>query len=273
MLHYSRLARFSTRLLALVAAFVLISAVQTHADTIVSSLNNTSSVVNFSIGAWAGSPFTTDAQSWTMTSAAVTLELGALDVSTANVRLFADAGGKPGASLADLGTKTVTDGSQLYTFTAPASVALAPSTTYWIAVGNVGTNGGLNVRLSMPGGSFTNTGVAGASMGFSISSGGGVGTQPPTNWVASSPGVALLFAVDGSQQSAVPPTLMITLAGKLGAYVTWPTNYTGYTLESATNLPATAWATVPTAPAIMGSQYAVLVTNTAPRIFYRLRKP
>lgn len=272
MLHFPRNAQGLTKVTALVVALVLSAACKTHAETIVSSLNNTSTVVNFSIGGWAGSSFTTDARSWNLTSATVTLELGAQTSSVANVRLFADNAGRPGASLVNLGTRTVATGAQPYTFTAPTSVTLAPSTTYWIAVGNVGTNGGLNVALSQPGQSFTNSGVPGASMAHSISSGSSFGGTSPTNWGGSTAGIALLFAVDGTASGVSTNAPMLRISStEQGTFVTWPTNFTGFTLEYGTNLPSAVWTPLTNNPTIIGPDWSQQVEPTGGRRFFRLR--
>jgi hypothetical protein len=275
MLHCFKLARITTRLSTLVAACCLGNAAVGQSEVIVSSLNNTSSVVNFSIGAWAASSFLTDTQTWTLASATVVLELGAANVSTANVRLFADNAGRPGATLADLGTKTITTGSQWYSFTAPTTVTLSPSSTYWIAVGNVGTNGGLNVALSQQGGSFTNSGVPGASMANSIWTGAGVGTTPPTNWIASAPGMAVLFAVEGSVAGGGGdvPSVSLLVVDAQTAFVTWPTNFTGYSLTASTNLVDGTWMTFTNAPVIRDGQYAQQINPSLDNQFFRLRRP
>ena len=272
MLFFAKLPRMLPKLSATTAALWLSALYPTHAETIVSSLNNTSSFVNFSIGAWAGSSFKTDTQTWTLTSATVTLELGAVTSSTANVRL-SDNAGKPGVTVADLGTVSVTNASQLYIFTAPTTVTLDPSTAYWIVVGNVGTNGGLNVRLSQPGESFTNSGVTGASMTNSISSGATTSEGPPTAWTASTPGISLLFAVDGTRLNVSGPRLTIDFANPQRVYLTWPTNFTGYSLQSTTNLPTTVWTTVTNIPTISSNRFAQSLNRTAARQFFRLTKP
>lgn len=270
----SKLARVPAKLPILAAALCLSTAGSLPAETIVSSLSNTSSIVNFGIGAWAGSSFMTDTQSWTLTSATVTLELGAQNSSSANVRLMSDIAGRPGVTLADLGTRTVATGAQLYTFSNSTAVTLAPSSAYWIVVGNVGTNGGLNVAVSMQGEAFTNTGVPGASMTNSISVGASVSATPPVQWGASTPGIALLFAVEGNrQQSGSAPSLSIESLDNQRVYVSWPTNFTGYTLEAATNVVGSAWTSIGTSPTIQSNRFSHVLEGAAARQFFRLRRP
>jgi hypothetical protein len=70
----------------------------------------------------------------------------------------------------------------------------------------------------------------------------------------------------------VPPTLSVSRLG--GSIVlTWSTNATGFALQRATALPATAWLPVTPGPVVVGNQYAVTNTATGPAAYYRLRKP
>jgi uncharacterized repeat protein (TIGR03803 family) len=62
-----------------------------------------------------------------------------------------------------------------------------------------------------------------------------------------------------------PPTLTIALAGT-NAIVTWPTNVTGFNLESATNLPSAIWNPVT-------GQYSVTNPISGRQKFYRLKSP
>lgn len=198
-----------------------------RADTIVSSLENTQvgppiySPIIFSPGSWAASSFQTDNQYWNLSSVTLMLGRGGFSPSTADLRLYSDAGGQPGVSLADLGPLTLSGGNELslVTFTLASGLTLDPSTTYWIAVGNTSLNQGLQVGVLLddvppP---FTFTGVPGASMICSATSSVGNGVNPPTTWVTPSPNGALLFAVDGSLVVPEPTTLsLMFLAGLVG---------------------------------------------------------
>src|SRR6266850_2082738 len=58
-----------------------------------------------------------------------------------------------------------------------------------------------------------------------------------------------------------------------GPYVilTWPTNYTGFTLQSTTNLVSpTFWSTVSPGPVVIGGQNVVINTVSSAQQFYRL---
>ena len=70
------------------------------------------------------------------------------------------------------------------------------------------------------------------------------------------------------------PTLTISLAGSNNVALSWPTNASGFTLQSALGLsPPAAWSNSPDAPVIVGQQY--MVTNAASNSLqiYRLKKP
>ncbi len=192
-----RLVCSVTRFSACAAALLLTSPSPTRADTIVSSLSNALSLVLFSSSQWAGSSFQTDGQFWSLSSATVGMAQGAADHSTATLQLFSDNAGTPGIALADLGSQTVTNGYSLYTFAAASMITLNPFTTYWIGVGNVETNRALNVGLLLTD-PFTYSGVPGASMTNSVSTGTGFQHTPPTTWTPGGSGLALLFAVDGT---------------------------------------------------------------------------
>ena len=81
---------------------------------------------------------------------------------------------------------------------------------------------------------------------------------------------------DGSDIGAYEVNLPVLNIAKLSGNVvlSWSTNEAGFTLESAAQLaPTTIWATVPGAPAIVGSQYTVTTNTVAGKQFYRLNGP
>jgi len=71
------------------------------------------------------------------------------------------------------------------------------------------------------------------------------------------------------------PTLSLARAGA-NLTITWPTNFPGFTLQSATNVTASlTWSNVSPAPSILNGQYTYTVTNPVSlgsRNFYRLVK-
>ena len=189
---------------ALVAVFAALSFVPriAPATTIASSISNITQNVAFSPSNWAASPFTTGYQSWQLTN--VTLSLSQNSSSLADVRIFSDNGGQVGVSLADLGIRAITGQSQLWSFAASTDIELAPHTTYWIAVGNVSPDQGLNVDLvfNPP---FTFTGAGAVSMDFSGASGVGSGVNPPAAFGPPGAGTAIPFQADGTATSVPEP--------------------------------------------------------------------
>jgi hypothetical protein len=69
------------------------------------------------------------------------------------------------------------------------------------------------------------------------------------------------------------PILTVQSLGSLGAQIGWSTNFTGYSLESTTNLPAGAWTSVTNHVTPQGQQFTVTVATTFPQQYFRLRKP
>jgi hypothetical protein len=66
------------------------------------------------------------------------------------------------------------------------------------------------------------------------------------------------------------PQLGILLSGK-NVIVGWSTSYSGFTLQSTTNLsPPVVWGTVSPAPSIVGTFYAVTNPIAGSKKFYRL---
>ena len=70
------------------------------------------------------------------------------------------------------------------------------------------------------------------------------------------------------------PTLSITASGT-NVILTWPTNvagfdYTGYTLQSTTNLASPSWSAVSPSPVIVNGQETVTNPISATQMFYRL---
>lgn len=68
---------------------------------------------------------------------------------------------------------------------------------------------------------------------------------------------------------ALQPRLTISPSGPYVS-LTWPTNFTGFTLQSATNFGSAIWTTNLSAPAVIESQYTVTNTISGQPQFYRL---
>ncbi len=76
---------------------------------------------------------------------------------------------------------------------------------------------------------------------------------------------------DASALGASIPVMTLSLSGK-NVVVSWPTNATGFTLESATNLPAASWTSNSFAPAIVNGNFTVTNPVSGGTRFYRLKK-
>jgi hypothetical protein len=68
-----------------------------------------------------------------------------------------------------------------------------------------------------------------------------------------------------------PPTLGYARPGN-NLVFSWPTAFSGFTLEFATNLPASSWTSNPASPAIVNGQFAVTNAISGGQKFYRLKK-
>ena len=68
------------------------------------------------------------------------------------------------------------------------------------------------------------------------------------------------------------PKLSVQSISAGQAQFSWPTNFSGFTLESATNLAAAAWITVTNALISQGQQFTVTVEATLPQQFFRLHQ-
>ncbi|HEX7619209.1 MAG TPA: hypothetical protein VF480_10885 [Verrucomicrobiae bacterium] len=69
------------------------------------------------------------------------------------------------------------------------------------------------------------------------------------------------------------PQLSIQPVSAVQVQFRWSTNFTGFSLESATNLSAAGWITVTNSVATQGQQFTVIVDTTLPQQYFRLRKP
>ncbi len=70
----------------------------------------------------------------------------------------------------------------------------------------------------------------------------------------------------------MPPSLQISRSGSQ-VLISWPTNATGFGLQSSdTLLPAANWASEPTPPALVGDQNVVTLEVSVGAKFFRLKK-
>ena len=72
--------------------------------------------------------------------------------------------------------------------------------------------------------------------------------------------------------SASQPRLNIQRSANTNVVLSWPTDFTGFTLESNTNLNTNTWGVVSPAPAVNGTNNVVTNTVSGSTRFYRLRK-
>jgi hypothetical protein len=81
----------------------------------------------------------------------------------------------------------------------------------------------------------------------------------------------LVLTEFGPFQPVTPPTLGFTRNGAQ-IMLNWPTNFTGFTLETTTNLPPTSWTTNSILPTIVNGQYTVTNPISGGAKFFRLKK-
>jgi hypothetical protein len=72
--------------------------------------------------------------------------------------------------------------------------------------------------------------------------------------------------------SASQPQLIIQRSANTNVVLSWLTNFTGFTLESNTNLNTNTWSIVSPAPALNGTNNVVTNAVSGSARFYRLRK-
>ena len=68
------------------------------------------------------------------------------------------------------------------------------------------------------------------------------------------------------------PLLNIQLSAKTNVVLSWVTNFTGFTLESNTNLNVNVWSNISPSPVISGTNNVVTNVVTGSARFYRLRQ-
>jgi hypothetical protein len=81
-----------------------------------------------------------------------------------------------------------------------------------------------------------------------------------------------LMGITVVDASLPPPVLDLVQVNATTIQLSWSTNSTGFTLESATTLPSQTWASVTNSIAINGDFFTVQVESSGSQRFYRLRK-
>ena len=130
---------------------------------------------------------------------------------------------------------------------------LSPSNTSFIIIDNDGTDAVTNTFFGL--GEGTTFNINGAP--FRISYVGGTGND-----------VVLTQLADTQQ-----PRLSIARAADTNVVLRWATNFTGFALESNTNLNTNVWAVVTNVPAVSGTNHVVTNAASGTQKYYRLRGP
>lgn len=73
--------------------------------------------------------------------------------------------------------------------------------------------------------------------------------------------------------SLPPPTLRISLTSTNHVSLSWPTNYTGFTLLENASLGATNWVNKTSFVSVLGTNYQAAIPTTNGNLFYRLSHP
>lgn len=82
-----------------------------------------------------------------------------------------------------------------------------------------------------------------------------------------------MFLDDIGFITSATPVLRILRLGNSRTQITWPTNFTTFSLEFSTNLTAPVWTADTNAQTVIGDQVTVTVDSTRGQRVYRLRKP
>ena len=138
------------------------------------------------------------------------------------------------------------------TLNATLGFASASNTSFTI-IDNDGSEAVTNTFLGLPEGATLN--INGTP--FRISYAGGSGND-----------VVLTQLADTQQ-----PRLNITRAANTNVVLRWATNFTGFALESNTNLNTNVWAVLTNLPAVSGTNHVVTNTASGTQKYYRLRAP
>jgi hypothetical protein len=78
------------------------------------------------------------------------------------------------------------------------------------------------------------------------------------------------FAYTRSTPAVIRPNVSITTSSGANIILTWPTNFTGLTLQSTTNLVSPVWATNSAAPVVINGLNTVTNPISSAQRFYRL---
>jgi uncharacterized repeat protein (TIGR03803 family) len=121
--------------------------------------------------------------------------------------------------------------------------------------------------------SFTGSGADGKYPEGSLIQGSD-GALYGTTWSGGTNGPGMVFRLTVSAAQPVAPSLSLSLSGA-NVVLAWPTNSTGYTLQSTTNVVVIpiVWSAVTNAPIVLDGLNLVTNPVAGPCEFYRLSSP
>lgn len=130
---------------------------------------------------------------------------------------------------------------------------LSPAVTTNVAAGSVSDLGGQRRKLTYP--------IEIPDLNLDLSG---------TKLSGSAAGMIVAYA---TLPTPLPPPVLSISRQDAQLIFSWPTNTTGFTLQSATALSGAGWSPVSPAPGVVGEHYVVTNVINAPVRFYRLHKP
>jgi uncharacterized repeat protein (TIGR03803 family) len=158
-----------------------------------------------------------------------------------------------------------------------SSLLLTGNTLYGTAAGGGISGSGTVFALHIDGSGFTNLYTFSATAGSPGRNNDGANphgkllltgdTLFGTTAGGGTSGNGTVFSINLS--SASSPQLTITPAGA-NVVLSWPTNFTGFTLQSTTHLSSPGWTTTFPAPVVVNGQYMVTNPISGTQQFYRL---
>ena len=102
--------------------------------------------------------------------------------------------------------------------------------------------------------------------------------QPGNNGLNNSGQIVFIYALGNGGSGialatpVVSPALRFQALDPTHAQFAWPTNATGFVLESASSLPASAWHVITNAPVLNGDQFATVLKMGSTQQFFRLHR-
>ena len=178
-----------------------------EADLITSNFAGLSGSLLVENVSWAGTSFTTDAQSYTLTKVRGTLDSPGIHGSLF-IQLYSDSGSAPATSIGIFTTPTLTTVPTTYDLLPQSSITLDVNTTYWMVFGMTNAGEFLNLGITTD---KTETGPG--SIGNDLLASGNSGAS----WSSSIPGSGsvIQFSVEGTPVPE-PGSLALMAIGMAG---------------------------------------------------------